>query len=278
MVGFYVFGGGMGHLMRVRKFIDHRNITDFRIFTGNPLACRIFEEKSVALLQHTDRNVRSNLNYFLGENFHRYHFSEFYIDCFPGGILHELSEQVIQAEKVIYLARRLKKGSYDLESVRVNFDLCYFFEELDPVQVEFCRRRDIKMEAINLPLPNPDSKNAFTIGEKIPLPYWLIVHSSNIDEIDLLLMKASQMRDYESVKPALVLITDIDYKAENVITLRNEMRPTDYFPQAAKIFSGAGFNMIHELAHFRHKHVCLAFERKYDDQIWRKNEFAEISF
>lgn len=270
MHGFYVFGGGMGHLARVRKFIDLRKIRDFRIITGNPLALRYFPQERLLFFTSNGKSVRDQLISFLESEVKPLSFENFYVDCFPGGILNELSDRYLNSDQTIWLSRRLKDDSYNLSSVKVKYDLCLEFERPAKEQQLFCQQRGIRTAAVNLPVSLPDPVRVKHLKSSLPSAFWLIIHSSSKNEIDLLRMKADLLLVSANKKISLILITDQDYQGDNdLMVIRNEMRPVDYFPLAEKIFSGAGFNMIQELRDYREKHICIPFERKYDDQKWR---------
>lgn len=52
----------------------------------------------------------------------------------------------------------------------------------------------------------------------------------------------------------------------------------DYFPastlygRAHRIYTGAGYNAVSEIAGDPQKHILIPFNRRYDDQAWRKNQ------
>lgn len=270
MVGFYVFGGGMGHLSRVKKFIAYEGITNFKIFTGNPVALRFFDSKYIVLFKQTENDIKNNLTSFLIENLSSHYFDDFYVDCFPAGILYELQNGLINSKRIHYITRRIKENSYQYNLVTLNFDTCVTFENLEKEQLSFVINQRMELQTMELPVPKPSLQMIpEQISSYLEKPIWLIVHSSNPDEVELLILKANQLAYSESKKPQLVLISDNNCSSENVYWIKNEMSPTNYFPIADIIITGGGFNIIHELKEYRHKHVCLAFERKYDNQQWR---------
>ncbi|MEL6562465.1 MAG: hypothetical protein AAFQ94_30120 [Bacteroidota bacterium] len=272
MDGFYVFGGGMGHLSRIKKFISSQKITDFKIFTGNPLADRFFAQDRIKLFRQGKSDVKTALQEYLAASFQNQYFDNFYVDCFPAGILYELTIDLIHAKQIHYLTRHVKQNSYQFNRTTIKFDSCIALEELSADQIRFLRKRNIPINHLQLlkPIPNFDliSKE---FRQCVDRPRWLIVHSNNIDEIGLLVMKANQLAEVASTKPQLFLISDNNSENDDVYWIKNEMNPINYFSFADKIFSGAGFNMIHELQEYPEKHVCLPFQRKYDDQQYRLN-------
>ena len=272
MDGFYVFGGGMGHLSRVRKFIDFKNIADFKIITGNPLANRFFDTGNLLLFRQKSSNVKSDLISFLKAEVSLLPFINFYVDCFPAGILYELEKSFINCKELHYFTRRVKPDSYQFDRVKLQYDSCIALEELSLEQISFVRKQSLKVVDLKLPTPKPETNRIPKEFINSSTPLWLVVHSSDKDEIGLLVMKANQLAELEKVKPQLILISDNNFKSEGVKCLNNEMNPINYFDISDRIFTGAGFNIIHELQGYEHKHVCLPFERKYDDQKWRIKE------
>ena len=270
MDGFYVFGGGMGHLSRVKKFISHQKIRDFKIFTGNPLVDRFFESEQILLFRQGDDNVKEALEQYLRIHLQGLYFDNFYIDCFPAGILYELTDEFINAGQIHYLTRHVKEKSYQFDRVAINFETCIALEELSKDQVKFLKKRNIPIKSLRLPTPNPNPNETEEVFKQcFDKPRWLIVHSSNIEETELLILKANQLAEVELVRPQIFLISDNNSEMSDVYWIKNEMNPVKYFPHADKIFSGGGFNMIHELDNYQEKHICLPFPRKYDDQEYR---------
>lgn len=278
MDGFYVFGGGMGHLSRIKKFIAHQKITDFKIFTGNPAADRFFTPDKIMLFRPGKSDVQSALEQYKATSLQNQYFDNFYIDCFPAGILYELTTECIKANQIHYLTRHVKENSYQFDRTAIKFDSCIALERLSADQVRFLKERNIPINHLQLPIPKPNPKIVSKeFRQCLDKPRWLIVHSSNIDEIELLVMKADQLVEMELIKPQIFLISDNNFERDDVYWIKNEMNPINYFSFADKIFSGAGFNMMHELRGYQEKQVSLPFQRRYDDQQYRLNN-SEASF
>ncbi|MGB3466353.1 MAG: hypothetical protein WBA74_13830 [Cyclobacteriaceae bacterium] len=274
MNGFYVFGGGMGHLARVRKFIDYKKIENFKVFTGNNAAYHFFDSQEIVFFEVKSKDLRMDLRQYHLRNSKKHSFKNFYVDCFPGGILNELSPELFHTDHLFYLARHIRNESYDFNNVSLKYDRCFQFEELSIDQNKFCTEHTIKASQIDLPVILPDIARTNDLKKKYPTPIWLIVHSSNIDEIALLVLIAKRTAERENKTPQLILLTDQDYRDNDLITINNEWRSVDYFPIAEKIFSGAGFNTVMELKPYAEKHVCIPFERKYDDQNRRMKKIG----
>mgnify|MGYP001800208478 CR=1 FL=1 len=275
MDGFYVFGGGMGHLSRVKKFISHQRINDFRIITGNSLATRFFKDDEIIFFTQKSKDIKLDLTNFLAEEVSSLSFEDFYVDCFPAGILYELRREFFDCKSINYLTRRIKKNSYQFDQVTIKYNTCIALEDLESDQLSFIESQKMYIRYISLPAPLPNSGLIPVLASKHSPPIWLIIHSSNIEEIELLILKAHQLAELESVEPKIILISDNNSESRGVYWINNEMCPINYFPLAEKIFTGAGFNIIHELKGYKNKHVCLPFERKYDDQKLRLRNFMD---
>ena len=272
MIGFYVFGGGRGHLTRVRRFIDQLPLSNVLVYTGNKDVQLFFKPSEIVLFDGHQRSTAEELRHFLIQDWQTRHFDDFYVDCFPLGILREIPFESLSAQRIHYLARRLKVASYPLDNLPVRFDTTYVFEPLEAGHHVFVERHSLKIHhfsfefSVKSGLPTPP--------KAIPTPYWLVLHSSHENEVALLLLKAFQLMEQENQKAHCLLVSDCcpEIYQNEVIWLQNEFEPSQYFEGATRIISGAGFNTMLELKNFHNKHVCLPFERKFDDQKWRIEE------
>ena len=272
MIGFYVFGGGRGHLTRISRFIHQMRLDDFLIYTANPAASLYFPRSAVILFEAVDNVRETDLAQFLATEWNSYSFDDFYVDCFPFGILHEIPFESLSANRIHYLARRLKTSNYSLQELPIRFNSTFIFEPLEADHQLFVEQNSQQICRFDFVL-RKEQRIGWPSCLSPLIPYWLVLHSSEVDEVGLLLMKALQLMERESRQIQLVLISDCcppSYLSQ-VIWLKNEHNPTGYFENAEKIFSGAGFNTMQELRNHRNKHVCLPFERKFDDQKWRAN-------
>ncbi len=185
---FYVMGGGLGHLYRVRTFINQFHRSPFRILTNNPLAKKLFSLDEIEFVHdETPHELIHKIQRVLNST----HYNELYVDAFPAGLFGELNDVNIQ--KKIYLARRLNWSNYkSLIKSRLRFNETLCFEELEEEHWMFIREVSESISAVNLLYPNPDITKI--VKELIPQkPIWLIVHSFIIEEVESLVSYAKEV-------------------------------------------------------------------------------------
>jgi hypothetical protein len=84
-------------------------------------------------------------------------------------------------------------------------------------------------------------------------PHWLVVHSGPRHELDVLLTHARDAPRTLVISPHAQWIYPI----------------AQHLGHAERIITGAGFNLMHEAAPFRDRHVHIPFPRVLDDQFAR---------
>ncbi len=269
---FYAMGGGWGHLYRVRTFISQFGITDFKILSNNPLAVKLFSTEEILHVPGETRNevaekVQSLIRLFV--------IDEFYIDTFPIGLFGELTH--VEDIRIIYLARRLRWVNYRvlLNGANVRFDHTYWFEPLEKEHEEFISEFSTLTDYVELHYPPPDP-------ERIPLtqiptgkPIWLIVHSFEKGEVDLLLHYARDIARIENKHPAFIVLSDQPV-TDNDVMCYTWLPASDWFPLADRIFTGGGFNVMKQVAPFWQKVTAIPFPRRYDDQAWRIARMSDL--
>ena len=277
MIGFYALGGGFGHLTRVKTFIENIQFQcPYKIISTNENAYKFFNRDEVIFIPpnqaETVESLRIELLKMLGE----YDFSEFYLDTFPCGILGELDNSMFRDVSLNYLARRLQWKEYsDLfpQAIDIQFDKIYVFEQLEAKHGLFLAKSNQKIENFKLDYSWMSSaQSEQTIGNRIvewKAEIWLIVHTSDQEETQLLISHAQDIAEIEGKKPKLIILTNQEIQTpKSAILLLNE-NPIDWFPHASRIFSGAGFNTFYQLKDYREIYECIPFPRKWDDQFWR---------
>jgi len=262
---FYVMGGGMGHLYRVRTFINQCGFSSFKIVTNNPLATKLFRQHEIVWAKG---ETAEELSISVQSIFHNCHQEELYVDAFPAGLFGELHG--LRFNKIIYLARRLKWQNYKaiLPSDPLYFEETYRLEELEEEHEAWVQQQSSSTASLSITYapPRPDRIPAELIpsGQAI----WLIVHAFIIEEVEALVSYAKEMARLENQSPAIVLLTDKAI-ADDTIFCRTYFPANDWFPIADRIFTGGGFNTMQQVVGFREKLKLLPFPRKYDDQGWR---------
>ncbi|HNV30724.1 MAG TPA: hypothetical protein PKJ83_16380 [Cyclobacteriaceae bacterium] len=269
---FYVMGGGLGHLYRVRTFINQFHRSPFRILTNNPLAKKLFSLDEIEFVyDESPHELIDKIQRVLNST----RYNELYVDAFPAGLFGELNGVNIQ--KKIYLARRLNWNNYkSLIKSRLRFDETLCFEELEEEHGMFIKEVSESISSIDLLYPNPDITKI--AKELIPQkPIWLIVHSFIIEEVESLVSYAKEVARLEKQDPVFIVLSDQPIVDKDVICYA-WFPAQDWFPLAARIFTGGGFNVLKQAAPYKEKISAIPFPRRYDDQAWRVRKFtAELS-
>jgi hypothetical protein len=269
---FYVMGGGLGHLYRVRTFINQFYISPFKILTSNPLAEKLFSSTEIVYV-HSKKphELIHKIQQVLGST----PYTELYVDAFPAGLFGELND--LKGSKVIYLARRLKWNNYKvLVKAGLHFDETMCFEELEEGHREFIRGVSEHISSVDLHYPDPDTTRISK--EVIPQkPIWLIVHSFICEEVEALVSYAKEVARLEKQYPAFVVLSDLQI-ADKDVSCYTWFPACDWFPLASRIFTGGGFNVLKQSGPFKDKITAIPFPRHYDDQAWRVRMFkSELS-
>lgn len=265
MIAFYAFGGGFGHLTRVHTFINQLNIGDhFKIITTNKYAYSLFEESEVILIELSDPSSASELSIKIDKVLIEHSFSECYIDTFFNGILSELNGEILKRIELNLICRRLKWDSYYSDNLEnLHFKKAFILEQLEEPHLQFVTQNS--EELINIELNYPFASESIRVAH----PYWLIIHSTKKEELELLINHAKSLPEFINSKPKLIVCSD-QTPSNETVEIINE--PLPYLEGATKIFSGAGFNTWYQLRPYRNKHICIPFKRRFDDQFWRSTQ------
>ena len=273
MIGFYALGGGMGHLTRVKIFIRNFNLTEpFKVVTNNQQAHLLFSQGEIVpvLMKHASDTNR--LKQIITAALEEFQFTSFYIDTFPVGVLKELTDEMFEGIAVHYLGRRMKWHMYSPINQGPQFESSYVFERLEKDHLDFIQNHSERVLNRQLSYPIPETSRIQDQLEQIPEAFWLVVHADPSEEVELLIKHALEMARKEHVIPFLVVLTSADIPNSDHVRVLKNQEAIDWYPHASRIFSAAGFNTWHQLALYRYKHVCIPFERRFDDQAWRANQ------
>lgn len=181
------------------------------------------------------------------------------IDTFPQGLHGEWNGNL--AVPAIHLARRMKEGMASSSPARA----VIVTEPLDASHEDTISRTDVEMTR----LTGRIRLSPGTIGAPVP------------EALERILATG---------RAALVIHSGVESEVRHLIGLARGSDPVavitpwpigfgvpsfDYFPagnlieRAAKVFSGAGYNILADMSACREKHTAVAFERRYDDQAAR---------
>jgi hypothetical protein len=203
-----------------------------------------------------------------------------YIDAFPGGILGELNRLVLPPGCECYLLARIIKWPEYLDRIpdfRLHFRKVHILEKIDPHYQEFLQRHADEISFTRLgSLPSQKAPI------EIPDNAWLVIHSGPDSELQALLARVEQDMMLEKQQPEIVVI----YPGRRPAFVRDEFVFAGIYPayslfeRAARVYSAAGFNMVHQMCSWRHKHYVMPFARLIDDQFARvslyHDEFAAV--
>ncbi|GAA0189475.1 hypothetical protein GCM10009122_49790 [Fulvivirga kasyanovii] len=269
MIIFYGFGGGFGHLSRIKTFIDNFGIErPYKVLTNNRSAFQLFEEKHIAFLPADHDFEAGSLRKWLTGVIREYSPGEFYIDTFPCGLLGELSDDLFAGITVNYLCRRLRWHKYQplISQHPPHIDCAYVFEPLEPEHDNYVKNA-VSVKRVEMIFPAPNIKPE-ALGH-LSQPVWLVVHTTHQDEIEVLTDHAIDLAKMEGTQPQVVVLCDQHANVPEGVKLLHGEKPIDWYPHVEKIFTAAGFNTWYQLKPWRNRHVAIPFPRKFDDQFWR---------
>ena len=270
----------MGHLARTTAFFYTQNI-DFRkaiILTTNPLAQEVFKETPTIFMPlHLQENTIECAE-FIANIIKLYAVQEVYIDSFPVGILGELQNVDFSKVRVFYLARLLNWQKYRtlFQNINYVFEKVWICEDLHAPHQDFIQKNAKSISNITLtypPEPFIDLRQYFQLKNEL----WLIIHSQPKGEVEDLYTYAKWVLDWKGSMADFVIISacrDLDIDAPNVYYF-NTSAAYMYLPQADKIFTAAGFNLLQQAAPYKEKHYVMPFQRGFDLQFERAKAYKK---
>ena len=149
------------------------------------------------------------------------------------------------------------------------------FEPLEAAHIEHLQEHSTRIINASLNYPAPNKNEVEKKVRKLSQPIWLIVHTSNGEELQILLDHAKDLARLEKKKPCFIVLSDQELSPREHIVSYFDENPVNWFPFADKIITAAGFNTLYQVRPYREKHICLPFIRQYDDQFWRTAYFKK---
>lgn len=274
MTLFYAMGSGWGHLYRTKMVASMFEKTDAIILTTNPIAYTLFDKHQVILVS-PDEMEQSRCRKTLARYLSDPEIDEVYMDTFPFGIMGELDNSLLQGKTIHYLARRIKWETY-LNSIvtiepEIKIDHTHVLEPLEEQHQYFINRNSTKANALIIEYPVPDYSRVKISDNKYSDPVWLIVHAANKEEVESIYHYAEDCARQENITPYFIILSDQSVDMNGSGECIHNAIASDWFPFADRIFSAGGFNTIHQLKPYLHKHTGIPLPRKFDDQNWRIN-------
>lgn len=278
---YYAFGGGLGHLTRARAFLHTLGIEkDSAILTASPFAGDKRVAGEIPIIKADARLARNPPAYrdFLREIFREFRVEKLFLDAFPAGITGEFCDFDLGNTEVFYIARLLQWKRYArlLDGRVPRFEKTYVLETLEDAHQKFIDDYSAHQTKLKLIYPEPrlsaHNKESIRKITREYSPFWLIVHAGSAEETGELFEYAEEMREIEKADVSLITISPGESAASN----HHDIYPASIlFPEAARIFTAGGFNIIEQTEEFRGKHFALPFERRFDDQYARVSRLRQ---
>jgi len=291
----YALGGGLGHLVRARAFLESRGLArDAVVLTASRYADdprvlggiaheRVpdgFQHDRVALREHLEKRIAAIAP------------ARVIVDTFPCGILGELG--AIERAACWHLARRLRWDAYAPLTAFVGatvgatlvatpaapvatevaptvarmaapprFERTFRLEPLADAHERFLREHSDAIVDLDLDEPAPPAP-------PIEGAYWVVVHSGPEAEVAELVAHAVERRAIERAAAPILVASPCAPRELPPDCFALDMHPAHaLFARAERIVSAAGYNVMRQAAPYRHKHVVVPMPRRFDDQYER---------
>ena len=291
MILYYALGGGLGHLTRARRVLEALAL-DATIVTASPYARDPRVTGGIPIVEvpaHLEHDLEAHRAWMRALDAER-----LIVDTFPGGIQGELCGLEMPMDLV---ARLLRWDEYRraVPHELPSFETTWIVEELTPDHDAFVRansRHVVSLECggnasafvrtagvppadVRASRPHSCTRDACasaaeTAAVRCLESFWLIVHSGPEDEVRELIAYASELRALAIDAPERILVaTRCDTSLPAGFERIDSYPVEDLYPNAARIISAAGFNVMLETEPWRHKHEVVPFARRFDDQYRR---------
>ncbi|NME70953.1 hypothetical protein [Flammeovirga aprica] len=274
---FYVLGGGLGHLTRVKRLISTLGIeSDFLIFS-TAWATKVFPSDQCIIIDTEVVNDKGKLFDYLLHQLIKHAVTDLYIDTFPLGLFKEIDFNLIPKQcRTHYIARYLKWNTYIQKSSfqNVKFDTSYIIDFMNQEQFRFIKSNSNTVHHYQL---KPSKVKAGQQNQE--QKYYLINHSGSQEEVLQLLELLKKHPGYKQSNLPILINSPKDFSgviADNVEMI-HQYPAHSLFDQAKLIVTGCGYNSMIETLPFFEKHIFTPFERKFDNQFERakrRNDFV----
>ncbi|AJQ92767.1 hypothetical protein [Gynuella sunshinyii] len=277
MTFIYALGGGLGHYTRARALI---NTLDIR----GPVTLAVTQPTSGSLagfgpeLQvlsppETMSQNPTLLRQWLTQSLEQQVYRQIVVDAFPAGLFGELCDFPFpEGIRLLHVARLLRWSQYQkvFQGKLPAYHVTYVVEALTAVHHQALAERSENMLELTLQDPLPGPTMTPDRRDNTETPLWLIVHSGPEDEIKALLALAGSMAEEEGLQPKQLLLSPVRPSQLPVDIDHIHAWPAHpWFELADRIFTACGFNSMRQLLPYRHKHVFMPMERRFDDQFLR---------
>ncbi len=271
---YYAPGSGLGHITRAQAVVFSLAI-DFRqvilVCSIDYLPDNLLFKEIVVLPKEMRKNPKA-LQDFLQEIIIQKQIKELFVDTFPCGIVGELNSLSLNTV-IYYIARILKWKFYKENYIErlPEFEKIYLLEKIESQHLQDISQQGNLQNFIlhypKIPLNSTQKQILKQIKNK---QFWLIVHSQPVSEVEIVINHALDIKAIEKSKAQIIVCSLEKIIIQNVEYL--SVYPAGFlYPFAEKIFSACGFNSYFQLKEYREKHICLPFQRTYDNQFLRKS-------
>jgi hypothetical protein len=269
---YYALGGGLGHVTRARAVLHTLGLeSGALILVSSPEAAapRFAGRVPVKLVPADLACDATACRNWLVETIAAIKPSALFLDAFPAGIAGEFTEFVFPASLPVHHVARLISAPA-LASIFARpcprFATVHLVEELLPAHHRWLAERTDNIRPLTL--LDPPAPAVF--APPPAHPYWLVVHSGPIEEVDELLGYATDLRTLAKTRSRIHLVAPHPPSTLPPNTTVCTRHPADaLFADAERIIGGGGFNFMRQTAPFRTKTHYLPFPRRYDDQYLR---------
>ena len=274
MIGFYVQGGGLGHLSRIHKLIQYLELAPEKVLIISPsIFTKHFPQYCFVSISWnlSNEELSAKVKEFISSN----KLSKLYIDAFPVGIKGELLPIFKNHPSLDfhYISRILKWEKYQAllpEKCLVNFKETYLLEAVYPTHKVWVNKVSDKVTNVDLSIINSKIKHERLFKD----PYVLLVHSGGKQDVLSLYKRVLSMVPKDTLIAIFTQVA-ISIPYSRVKIYKNVYPVANYFNEAERIYTAGGFNLIQELKEYRNKHTAFAIDRHFDDQFFR---IRHISF
>lgn len=281
---YYAVGGGLGHFSRAIAFIHSHPelsvnntvvmVADRELYS---LAEHHFLDKSWANLKIAKVPTEAfqdqeRLCHWLSGWLETACPEVVYLDTFPAGISGEWKGLNNQSRCIRYVGRYLNWEAYS-QRANIFFDRAYQPEDWHAAQ-EKCMSSCSKA-IIPFSLQYPEVRIPQVLQHKISnwrqegREVWAVVHSEPRDETEVLLNYARDIAAMEDIYPVYLLCSSESLAPAHDVFPCRLFPVYGLFPAVDRIITACGFNLIQQASEYRHKHLCMPFPRRYDDQFRR---------
>jgi hypothetical protein len=278
MILYYAPGGGYGHVCRGLKVLAACEPKETAVIICSPNSVPEETFPCVTLLP-IPRNTKEDIAIYrtwLYGRLERLQPERIYIDTFPAGLVGELLYcPDVAAYQLLYVARRMQWSMYAAVARRCPFIFsgAYLVEPLEEPHRLYTVSSSKKCAVLELPQlqsPVPPGPEDFPVQMDRSLPLWGIVHSGVAMEVETLLNYAQQAAGMENrVVQRLLISPEKPEQLSRDVSWMSCFPACKLYPFFNRIFTGCGFNAMHETIPFRKKHRWIPFERRFDNQFWR---------